>query len=75
MNLEKVRELFHYNDMNKIYCSCGSIQELDSTTVGIKRELGKELECRECRNQRIAKELSELADHFSEDEIEDEFLY
>lgn len=48
---------------------------MDSTSVDIKRDLGKELECRDCRNQRIARELKELANHFSKGEEQEEYLY
>ena len=39
--------------------SCGAVVELDRTAVGIKYKLGKTVECRKCRNARIAREKEE----------------
>ncbi|MDD1773492.1 MAG: hypothetical protein LUQ14_02580 [Methanomassiliicoccales archaeon] len=50
---------------SKALCSCGEIAEMDSSVVRLKRRLGKDIECRTCRNQRIAKELEALEMHFS----------
>ncbi|MEM0448688.1 MAG: hypothetical protein QW520_02575 [Methanomassiliicoccales archaeon] len=56
----------------KILCSCGVIAEIDSRMVGVKSRLGKSLECRRCRNERIAREREELEKHFLGEEREDE---
>jgi len=60
--------------MNKVFCSCGAIEDLDSTIIDVKMALGKEIECSRCRNRRIAMELEELGERFSESEGED-YLY
>ena len=44
---------------SRILCSCGSVVELDRSVVGIKHKLGKMVECRKCRNARIAHEKEE----------------
>ncbi len=51
--------------MKKIYCRCGCIVGLDSAEMKLKLKLGKELECTDCRNARIAREIEELYSHFS----------
>ena len=58
--------------MKKIYCKCGRIIGLDYSQMKLKLALGKELECTECRNARIAKDIDELNDHFN-GIIDDEF--
>jgi hypothetical protein len=57
----------------KILCSCGAIAEVDQGVVANKMVLGKAMECRACRNERIAREREELERHFSgqDDENED----
>lgn len=50
---------------SKALCSCGEIAELDSAVVRTKRRLGKDIECRACRNVRISRELQDLQSHFS----------
>jgi len=52
--------MLHKSRMNKAFCSCGAIAELDSSAIRLKQKLGKEIECRYCRNRRIAEELEEL---------------
>jgi len=49
----------------KVLCACGAIAEVDSGMASTKRGLGKSVECRSCRNQRIAREKEELDVHFS----------
>ena len=44
---------------SRVLCSCGDTVELDRSTVGIKHKLGKMVECRKCRNARIAREKEE----------------
>ena len=56
--------------MKKIYCRCGRIIGLDSSQVKLKMKLGKELECTECRNVRISKDIDEMNRHFDGDFIE-----
>ena len=46
--------------MKDIYCRCGCIIRLDSAEMKIKQKLGKELECTNCRNARISREIDEL---------------
>ncbi|MFP4170595.1 MAG: hypothetical protein ACLFUV_06210 [Methanomassiliicoccales archaeon] len=59
--------------MNKAFCSCGAIAELDSRAIGVKRGLGKEIECADCRNKRIAREMEELRWIYSDEE--EDWLY
>jgi hypothetical protein len=44
---------------SRILCPCGAVVELDRSVVGIKHKLGKMVECRKCRNARIAREKEE----------------
>jgi hypothetical protein len=44
---------------SRVLCSCGAAVELDRSVVGIKHKLGKTVECRRCRNSRIAREKEE----------------
>ncbi len=44
---------------SRILCLCGAVVELDRSAVGIKHKLGKTVECRKCRNARIAREKEE----------------
>jgi hypothetical protein len=58
---------------SRILCSCGAVSELDRSVVGIKHKLGKTVECRKCRNARIAREKEEEDSAFTgikEDEEE-----
>lgn len=55
---------------SKALCSCGEIAEMDSSIVRLKRRLGKDIECRSCRNQRIAREHEILDMHFSSQDEE-----
>jgi hypothetical protein len=57
---------------NKALCSCGSLADLDSAVVSLKGGLGKRVECRECRNKRIAREHEMLEKHFSGEEEQEE---
>jgi len=56
----------------KVLCSCGTIAEVDQGIASKKASLGKALECRTCRNERIAREREELERHFSGRDSEDE---
>lgn len=49
----------------RVLCRCGSVAELDRSVVGTKRGLGKAVECRRCRNLRIAREREELEHEFN----------
>lgn len=60
--------MFYGHDMEKIFCSCGAIAELDSISIKLKQKLGKEIECRACRNRRIAEELEESTIYVEDDE-------
>ncbi|NYT11428.1 MAG: hypothetical protein GKC03_02615 [Methanomassiliicoccales archaeon] len=60
--------LLYRSSMNKAFCTCGAIAELDSTTVSLKRKLGKDVECSYCRNQRISEELEEMRILYSEED-------
>lgn len=59
--------------MKKIYCRCGRIIGLDSSQMKLKLKLGKELECTECRNSRISKDIDEMNMHFDglDDDVAD----
>lgn len=59
--------------MKKIYCSCGRIIGLDSSQMNLKLKLGKDLECTECRNARISRDIADLNAHF--DGTEEESTY
>ncbi len=41
---------------NKALCSCGNIADIDTNVISTKHGLGKRVECRSCRNKRIAME-------------------
>ena len=63
-----VNTVFNIRGMSKmkeIYCNCGRIIRFDSSQMKLKLKLGKELECTECRNARISRDIDELNDHFS----------
>lgn len=53
------------NVFTKFYCSCGRFVDIDSNVVRLKKRLHKDVECAQCRNIRIAKELG--LDDSSED--------
>ena len=59
--------------MKKIYCKCGCIIGLDSSQMKLKLKLGKELECTQCRNARISKDIDELNMHFSGETVDTEW--
>ena len=59
--------------MKKIYCRCGCIIGLDSAQMKLKIKLGKELECTDCRNARISREIDRMNEHF--DGVADEEEY
>jgi len=45
-------------------CRCGAVVEVDRNVVRTKRTLGKCVECRHCRSERIAMEKAELDKDF-----------
>ncbi len=57
--------------MRKVYCRCGRIVDVDRCYMSRRLSLHKELECPECRNARISKEIDELNAHFSPEQQED----
>jgi hypothetical protein len=66
--------LFGESPKRKVLCSCGAIAEVDQVVAAKKMALGKAMECRSCRNERIAREREELERHFfGEDEEGEEW--
>jgi hypothetical protein len=61
-------KLLYQSSMNKAFCTCGAIAELDSTAITLKRKLGKDVECSYCRNVRISEELEEMRALYSEED-------
>jgi hypothetical protein len=57
--------LFGESPKRKVLCPCGAIAEVDQGIAVRKMALGKAMECRSCRNERIAREREELELHFS----------
>ncbi|NLK26048.1 MAG: hypothetical protein GX307_05690 [Euryarchaeota archaeon] len=49
---------------NKALCDCGELMDIDSEVLRRKNLLGKKVECRECRNRRIAEERELLEMHY-----------
>jgi hypothetical protein len=47
-----------------VYCRCGKIVVLDRSEMMLKLKLDKELECMECRNIRIDREIDEMNNHY-----------
>jgi len=47
-----------------VYCRCGKIVVLDRSEMVLKLKLDKELECMECRNRRIDREIEEMDNHY-----------
>ena len=48
----------------RVLCKCGSITEVERSVLTTKRGVGKTVECRRCRNLRIARETAELDQDF-----------
>ena len=55
---------FGESPKRKVLCPCGAIAEVDQGIAAQKKALGKAMECRSCRNERIAREREELERHF-----------
>jgi hypothetical protein len=62
--------MFGESPKRKVLCLCGAIAEIDSKVAGSKKRLGKCVECRSCRNERIAQEMEELRSHFTGEDVE-----
>ena len=57
--------MFGESPKRKVLCLCGAVADVDSRIASTKKRLGKSVECRSCRNERIAQEMEELRSHFS----------
>lgn len=44
---------------SKALCACGALVEMDRGVLKTKRALGKQVECRRCRNERVARDLDD----------------
>jgi hypothetical protein len=42
---------------SKALCACGALVEIDRSVLKTKKALGKPVECRRCRNERVARDL------------------
>ena len=60
--------MFGESPKRKVLCLCGAIADVDSGVASTKKRLGKSVECRSCRNERIAQEMEDLKSHFSGDD-------
>ena len=58
------RKVMEGGAMKKIYCTCGRIVDIDRDYFDMRMRLGKQVECRFCRNIRIGHEIEELNNHF-----------
>ena len=57
--------MFGESPKRKVLCPCGAIADIDSGVASTKKRLGKSVECRSCRNERVAQEMEELRAHFN----------
>lgn len=64
MDIDNMKFDLPFNSMTKVYCRCGRIIGLDSGQMELKKSLNKNVECIECRNARISREIEELNVHF-----------
>ena len=64
--------MFKDSPKRKVLCLCGAIADIDSAIASTKKRLGKSVECRSCRNERIAQEMEELRSHFDGEEWKNE---
>lgn len=64
MDIDNMKFDLPRNSMTKVYCKCGRIIGLDSGQTELKFMLKKTVECTECRNARIARDIEELNAHF-----------
>jgi len=58
--------MFTGSPKRKVLCLCGAIADVDTGIASTKKRLGKSVECRSCRNERIAQEMEDLRSHFSD---------
>jgi hypothetical protein len=42
---------------SRALCACGALVDMDRNVLKTKRALGKPIECRRCRNERVARDL------------------
>lgn len=47
-----------------VLCACGCLVRLDQATVHRRRQMGKPVECRSCRNRRVTMEKEDLDNEF-----------
>ncbi|MGD1060302.1 MAG: hypothetical protein ABR879_02465 [Methanomassiliicoccales archaeon] len=59
--------MFGDTPRRKVLCICGAIADFDSAMASTKKGLGKAVECRACRNRRIAQEKEALDTLYSDD--------
>jgi hypothetical protein len=57
--------MFGESPKRRVLCLCGAVADVDSRIANTKKRLGKSIECRSCRNERIAHEMDDLRSHFS----------
>jgi hypothetical protein len=62
--------MFGESPKRKVLCLCGAIADVDSGIASTKKRLGKSVECRSCRNERIAQEMADLRSHFTGEDDE-----
>jgi DNA-directed RNA polymerase subunit RPC12/RpoP len=69
----KTHVYFGEGAKRKVLCkNCGAIAEVDLRVATTKKQLGKLIECRSCRQRRVAREMEEMEKHFTgEDENEE----
>jgi hypothetical protein len=60
--------MFGESPKRKVLCLCGAIADIDTGIASTKKRLGKSVECRSCRNERIAQEMEDLRNHFTGEE-------
>ncbi|MDD1772019.1 MAG: hypothetical protein LUQ09_03780 [Methanomassiliicoccales archaeon] len=51
-----------------VLCACGSLVRLDQSAVNRRRQMGKPVECRHCRNRRVAMEHADLDNEYNDRE-------
>jgi hypothetical protein len=53
-----------------VLCACGSLVRLDQAAVNRRRQMGKPVECRHCRNRRVAMDHEDLDNEYNDREGE-----
>ena len=66
--------MFGDSPRRKVLCSCGAIADFDSAMASRKKVLGKIVECRTCRNRRIAEEMEAVDAHYNGEDGTEEDL-